>query len=175
MTKKTEVKLDEIKLLILDIDGVLTDGNFHISDNGIENKSFNALDGHGIRLWKRAGLKVAFLSGRGSKAVELRAEQLDVDFVYLDCRRKMEAFETILKEAGLSAEQVCFIGDDLMDLPVMRRVAFPAAVSNAVDEVKERALYISKRSGGNGAVREVVEYILKDTGKWQKVIERYLE
>ena len=166
--------LEAIKILIVDVDGVLTDGSLIINADGSESKIFNTLDGHGIRMWQRAGLKTAFLSGRMSEATDRRAEQLDIDHVFQDCHHKMETLESFLKESGLSAQEVAYIGDDLPDLPVIRYVGFGVAVANAVDEVKEHADYVTVTEGGSGAVREVIEYVLKNTGKWQGLMERYL-
>ena len=164
----------EIKMLILDVDGVLTDGTLVIHSDGGESKFFNTLDGHGIRMWQRAGLKVALLSGRASEPTRRRAEQLNIEYVFEDCHDKLPTLEKFLEKLGLSPESVAFIGDDLMDLPAIRYVGFGVAVANAVDEVKKYADYVTERPGGAGAVREVIEYILKKTGKWQELMKRYL-
>ena len=174
MRKKRKANLAAIKLLVLDVDGVLTDGTLTINSDGSESKCFNSLDGHGIKMWQRAGLKVAFLSGRQSEPTKHRAEQLGIEYCLQDCHDKLPAIEKLFEQTGLTEEQVAYIGDDLPDLPVIRRVGFGAAVADAVDEVKEHADYVTARSGGRGAVREVIEYILKDTGKWQGLMERYL-
>jgi 3-deoxy-D-manno-octulosonate 8-phosphate phosphatase (KDO 8-P phosphatase) len=168
-----KIELDKIRLLILDVDGVLTDGTIIIDHHGYESKCFNSLDGHGLRMWKRAGLKIAFLSGRLSEPTQHRAEQLDIDHCIQNCHHKIQAFEDLLKEEGLMPEQICYIGDDLMDIPVMKRSGFGIAVANAVDEVKQHADYVTKKSGGAGAVREAVEYVLKNSGKWTKLTKRY--
>ncbi len=165
--------LENIELLVLDVDGVLTDGNIIINADGSESKCFSLLDGHGIRMWRRAGLKVAFLSGRETEATKYRAEQLKVDYCLQGCHFKLPELKKLLKEIGLSPEKVACIGDDLLDLPVIKYVGFGAAVANAVDEVKDIADFVTKRTGGCGAVREVIEYILKNTGKWQELMERY--
>ena len=165
--------LVNIELLVLDVDGVLTDGSIIINADGSESKSFSLLDGHGIRMWRRAGLKVAFLSGRETEATKYRAEQLKVDYCLQGCHFKLPALKKLLEEVGLSPEKVACVGDDLLDLPVIKYVGFGAAVANAVDEVKDIADFVTKRAGGCGAVREVIEYILKNTGKWQKLMERY--
>jgi len=174
MTDKPKAKLADIKLLVLDVDGVLTDGTLTINGDGSESKSFNSLDGHGIKMWRRAGLKVGFLSGRLSGPTKYRAEQLGVDYVFEDCHDKLPVMEKLLGEAGLSANEVAYIGDDLPDLPVIRYVGFGVAVANAVDEVKQYADYVTSRPGGSGAVREVIEYILRDSGKWEQLLKRYL-
>lgn len=171
---RAQTNLKEIKLLVLDVDGVLTDGAVVINSDGSESKFFNALDGHGIRMWKRAGLKVAFLSGRDSEAAKYRAGELEVDYVFINCHNKLVVVEKLLEQLGLSAKQVACIGDDLPDLPLIRYVGFAAAVANAVDDVKEHADYVTTHRGGSGAVREVIEYILKNTGRWQELMKRYL-
>jgi len=166
--------LADIRLLVLDVDGVLTDGSILIDADGRESKSFNSVDGHGIRLWRRAGLKVAFISGRAADAVNHRARDLEVEYVFQDCHDKLHVLQELLEQQRLSPHQVAVVGDDLPDLPMMRSAGFAAAVSNAVDEVKQHADYVAARSGGHGAVREVIEYILKDTGKWDQLMKRYL-
>jgi len=160
-------------MLAMDVDGVLTDGTLIINSDGSESKFFNSLDGHGIRMWQRAGLKVALVSG-ASEPTRRRAEQLEIAYVFQDCHNKLALFEKFLEQIGLSPEKVAYIGDDLTDLPIIRYVGFGVAVANAVDEVKQYADYVTARAGGGGAVREVIEYILKDTGRWQKLMTRYL-
>jgi 3-deoxy-D-manno-octulosonate 8-phosphate phosphatase (KDO 8-P phosphatase) len=170
----TKANLADIQLLVLDVDGVLTDGTVTINADGSESKSFNVLDGHGIRMWQRAGLKVAFLSGRFSEATKHRAEQLEVDYCAQDCFEKLPAIKKLLQQLGLTANRTVYIGDDLLDLPVIMYVGFGVAVANAVDEVKQHADYVTTRRGGNGAVREVIEYILKNTGRWPELMKGYL-
>ena len=164
----------DIQLLAMDVDGVLTNGTLIINADGSESKFFSALDGHGIRMWQRAGLKVALLSGRASEPTKRRAEQLQIEHVFEDCHNKLPVFEEFLAQLGLAPENVAYIGDDLTDLPVIRYVGFGVAVANAVDEVKRHADYVTARAGGSGAVREVIEHILKNTGRWQELLKRYL-
>jgi len=173
-SKNKEINFAGISLLVLDVDGVLTDGTVVVNSDGSESKFFNVLDGHGIRLWRRAGLKVAFLSGRKSGPTSKRAERLEVDFCIEDCHDKLPALERLAEELRLSADKIAYVGDDLMDLPPMRYAGFSAAVANGIDEVKKAADYVTKQRGGSGAVREVIEYILKKSGKWGKLMERYL-
>ena len=161
-------------MLVIDVDGVLTDGTIVVNADGSESKFFNSLDGHGIRMWQRAGLKVAFLSGRESEPTKYRAEQLEIDYCVQNCYDKLPALEKLLEQQGLSPDRVAYIGDDLSDLPAIRYVGFGAAVTDAVDEVKQYADYVTTRRGGSGAVREVIEYILKNTGRWQELMKRYL-
>lgn len=174
MKHKHKFDLANIQLLVLDVDGVLTDGTLIINADGSESKSFSALDGHGIRMWQRAGLKVAFLSGRNCESTKHRAEQLEVDYCFQNCYDKLPILEELLEKSGLRKEAIAYIGDDLTDLPVIRYVGFGAAAANATDEVKRYADYVTSRPGGSGAVREVIEYILKETGRWQQLMERYL-
>lgn len=168
------VDLSEIRLLALDVDGVLTDGTLMLNSDGTENKFFNSLDGHGIRMWQRAGLKVALISGRESEPTQRRAEQLEIEYVFQDCHFKLPVLEKLLDQLRLAPENVAYVGDDLPDLPAIRYVGFGVAVANAVDEVKRYADYVTKRPGGSGAVREVIEHILKSTDKWRQLMERYL-
>ena len=174
MTEEIRRKLEGIQLLVLDVDGVLSDGRLVIHGDGGESKCFHTLDGHGIRMWQRAGLKVALLSGRHSEPTQRRAEQLQIAHVLQDCHFKLPALEKLIAELKLSPEQVAYIGDDLPDLPAIRYVGFGAAVADAVDEVKAQADYVTTQPGGSGAVREVIEYILKTSDRWQPLMERYL-
>jgi len=168
------VNLADIEMLVMDVDGVLTDGTLIINGDGSESKSFNSMDGHGIRMWQRAGLKVALISGRASEPTQRRAEQLQIEYVFQDCHHKLPVFEKLLEQIGLSPDKVAYIGDDLTDLPVITYVGFGVAVADAVDEVKRYADYVTARPGGRGAVREVIEYILKNSGRWQQLMDRYL-
>ncbi len=165
--------LAAIELLVLDVDGVLTDGGLIVNGDGTESKRFHTLDGHGIRLWLRAGLKVALLSGRRSAPVAKRAAELGIPYVLEDCHFKRPALEELLAALHLKAEQAAYVGDDLPDMPVLQFVGFAAAVANAVDEVKSCAHYVTVRPGGSGAVREVIEYILKGSGRWEPLMQRY--
>ena len=169
-----KINLSEIKMLITDVDGVLTDGTIIISADGTESKKFNLLDGHGIKMWHRAGLATAFISGRDTPATSIRAEQLNINYVFQGCKKKLPAFEELLEKAGLSEDQVAYIGDDLMDLPLVKRAGLGVAVAGSASELKEVADYVTTAQGGSGAVREVIEYILKDTGKWQELMQRYM-
>jgi 3-deoxy-D-manno-octulosonate 8-phosphate phosphatase (KDO 8-P phosphatase) len=174
MTKIPKSVFENIRLLAMDVDGVLTDGGIFLHHDGTESKRFNLLDGHGIRMWHKAGLKTAFISGRIAQATEHRALQLEVTYVFQECREKLPVFEQLLAESGLKASEVAYIGDDLMDIPLLRRAGFSAAVANAVQEVKQNAKYVTAAPGGGGAVREVIEYILKNAGKWDELMKLYL-
>ncbi|OHB76472.1 MAG: hypothetical protein A2Z25_08085 [Planctomycetes bacterium RBG_16_55_9] len=168
------VDLANIKMLAMDVDGVLTDGSLVIHADGSESKCFSSLDGHGIRMWKRAGLDVALISGRASEPTKRRAEQLQIEHVFQDCHDKLPVFEQLLERIGLPPEKAAYIGDDLTDLPVIRYAGFGIAVANAVAEVKRYADYVTVRPGGRGAVREVIELILKHSGRWKELMERYV-
>lgn len=155
----------------MDVDGVLTDGSIIIGSNDEEFKFFNVLDGEGVVLARSAGLKIALISGRFSRATEKRAQELSIGDVYQGVSKKEEPYEELLKKYGLNDMEVAYLGDDLLDLSIMRRVGFAASVPNACKEVKESAAYITHLSGGQGAVREIIELILKSQGKWEKVLE----
>ncbi len=173
MDSKAKINPGDIKLLAMDVDGVLTDGTIILDGAGGESKRFNLHDGHGIKLWHRAGLETALISGRESAATTARAQQLSIKRVMQGQIKKLPAFESLLAETGLSAGQVAYIGDDLLDVPLVVRAGLGVAVANAVDELKERADMVTNSCGGAGAVREVIEYILKNTGRWDKLMERY--
>ncbi|MGD0784799.1 MAG: HAD hydrolase family protein [Sedimentisphaerales bacterium] len=174
MTQINKMDLKQIKLLAMDVDGVLTDGTITICSDGTELKTFNLLDGHGIKMWRRAGLKTALISGRESAVTKQRAKEMEIDFVYQPCQKKLDCFEKLLADSKLEPKNIAYIGDDVLDIPLVKRAGFGIAVANAVDELKSCAHYITSRNGGNGAVREVVEYILKNTGQWTALMERYL-
>ena len=167
-------KLREIQLILLDVDGVLTDGKLGMTAAGEEIKFFSIYDGLAIRVAQNAGWKVGFLSGRSSQEVESRARELGVEIVVQGSRDKIKDLETILSENDLEISQVAYIGDDLPDLPVLTRVGFSAAPANAAEAVRERVDYVTERKGGEGAVREVVDLLLKATGKWDDVLSQFL-
>jgi 3-deoxy-D-manno-octulosonate 8-phosphate phosphatase (KDO 8-P phosphatase) len=125
-------------------------------------------------MWQRAGLKVALISGRASEPTQRRAEQLQIEYVFQDCHHKLPVFKELLEQVGLSPDKVAYIGDDLTDLPTIRYAGFGVTVANAIDEVKRYADYVTARPGGSGAVREVIEYILKNSGRWRQLMARYL-
>jgi 3-deoxy-D-manno-octulosonate 8-phosphate phosphatase (KDO 8-P phosphatase) len=167
------VVLEKVCLLLLDVDGVLTDGRITYDDQGRETKSFDVKDGHGIKLLMRAGIKVGIITGRRSPIVEHRAQELGISIVYQGALDKRVPYEAILAEQGLTDEQVAYVGDDLIDLPILHRVGFSAAVADAVDEVKAAVHYVARRRGGRGAVREICDHILKVSGRWPAVTARY--
>ncbi len=158
--------LKKIKALVMDVDGVLTDGRIIIDSNGIESKNFDVQDGFGIVFLRKCGIKTAIISARASGVVAHRAQDLKIDKVYVGVYPKLAAYESMLEEFKLKDEEVCFIGDDLADICILRRCGLAVAVSNAVFEVKEIAHLVTNKQGGRGAVREVVELILKAQGHW---------
>jgi 3-deoxy-D-manno-octulosonate 8-phosphate phosphatase (KDO 8-P phosphatase) len=172
-TQDLERRAKGIKLLLMDCDGVLTDGRLTLLADGDEQKTFHARDGHGIKLLHRAGLQTGIISGRASGAVERRARELGIAYVRQNEKDKIRAFEELLGEAKVSADQCAFVGDDLPDIPVMHRVGLAVAVADAVEETKQAAHYITEHKGGRGAVREVTELILKSQGRWEELMRRY--
>jgi 3-deoxy-D-manno-octulosonate 8-phosphate phosphatase (KDO 8-P phosphatase) len=166
-------RLLKIKAVLIDNDGVLTDGRIVYGDYGDELKFFDVQDGFGMVLLRRAGFRVMIVSGKKSRLNKRRAKELGVDKLFQGATDKLKVFEQILKKYKIAADEALYIGDDLIDLPVMRRAGFAAAVANAVPEAKEAAHYVTERGGGRGAVREVIDLLLKTQGKWQAVTERY--
>ena len=167
------LRASRVNMLLLDVDGVLTDGRIVYAEYGDELKCFDVQDGAGLVFWKRMGLKSAIITSRTSRAVKRRAKELNVDVVIQGALLKLPAYERILKRLRVSDAQVCAIGDDLMELPFLRRVGLAVAVPNAVEEVKRVSHYVTQRPGGRGAVREVVDMILKAKGLWDQLLQRY--
>ena len=165
----------KVLLIIFDVDGVLTDGQLHIGPDGECFKSFNCQDGLGISLAKKCGLKTAIITGRESAMVAVRAAELKMDALYQGQKNKTVAFQALCREYQLQPAEIAYIGDDLIDLPIMNRVGFAATVNNAVAEVKAMAHLVSARTGGDGAVREILEFILKAQDSWDKMIQEYSE
>ncbi len=180
MSKKTQKspppleKILPLRFLVLDVDGVMTDGAIVYSSNGEEWKAFNVKDGAGIKYWLRAGHSAGIITGRASPVVLRRAKELDITLVEMNAKQKAPALERMLAAAGVKPEEAAMIGDDLPDLPIFRRVGLAVAVADAVDEVKEAADLVTTRKGGKGAVREVIEYLLKAQDRWGGIMERYL-
>ena len=173
MNKKLKVKLEKIKMLILDVDGVMTDGRIIMDDEGRQLKNFDVRDGYGLKIIQRYGIKIAILTGRKSEVVNHRACDLEIKDVYQGALNKKEVFQKILLKHNLAASEVAFMGDDIVDLPVLRQVGFSAAVADAVDVVKKSVDYVTKHKGGHGAVREICELILQTQGKWLEIAEKY--
>jgi 3-deoxy-D-manno-octulosonate 8-phosphate phosphatase (KDO 8-P phosphatase) len=182
----------KIKLLLFDVDGVLTDGKLFFvpsaaqenrgqaaeisltSQGSIEIKGFHAHDGVAVSLARVAGIKTGLITKRASETVAVRARDLKLDHIYQGIQDKLGAFREILKKEGLKPSEACFVGDDVIDLPVMWNCGLAVAVANARDEVKKDAHYVTKHAGGDGALRDAVEFILKSQGRLKKVVEKYV-
>lgn len=167
-------KAKKLKLLILDVDGVLTDGRLFFDDSGREYKSFHARDGHGIKLLQQTGVEVAVISGRKSLSVAVRMKALGISHVYQGHENKLAAFAEILQNAGVAPEQVAHVGDDLLDLPIMTRVGLAIAVNDANFAVKAQAHWCTNTCGGQGAVREVCDFIMQAQGSFDSILKAYL-
>ena len=161
-----------VELLVLDVDGVLTDGSIIYSDAGQELKKFHVRDGSGLKLWHSLGKRTAIVTGRSSSVVDVRAAELLIGLVIQGAADKLAAYRQVLRDAQLSAEQVCCVGDDMPDLPLLRHCGLAVAVADACPEAKADAHYVTRAAGGRGAVREAIELILGCQGQWQKAIER---
>lgn len=186
----SKTRARKIKLLLFDVDGVMTDGKLWFlpfpplpktAEDGplttarIEAKGFHAHDGIGISLARLGGLKTGLITKRTSETVALRARDLKLDYAYQGVTVKIRVFEEILGKEKITAAEAAYIGDDIVDLPIMRRCGFAIAVANARDEVKQEAHWVTPHAGGDGAVRDAVEYILKAQGSWDAVVKKYLE
>jgi 3-deoxy-D-manno-octulosonate 8-phosphate phosphatase (KDO 8-P phosphatase) len=189
MPKKSsaQARARRIKLLLFDVDGVLTDGKLFLfpvptSESGgaasgqivVEAKGFHAQDGAGISIARIAGIKAGLITRRNSETVALRARDLKLEHIHQGIRNKLKAFREILSAERLSASEVAFVGDDVIDLTVMRNCGFSVAVANARREVKQAAHYVTPHAGGDGALRDVIEFILKAQGKWKQAVEKYI-
>jgi len=168
-------KAKQLKLLILDVDGVLTDGRLFFDAQGGEYKSFHARDGHGIKLLRQTGVEVAVISGRKSQSVALRMKALGVEYVYQGHENKIAAFEEIIQSMGITPDQAAHVGDDLLDLPIMVRVGLSIAVSDANYAVKDYADWCTETAGGLGAVREVCDFIMQAQGTFDGILKSYMK
>jgi 3-deoxy-D-manno-octulosonate 8-phosphate phosphatase (KDO 8-P phosphatase) len=168
-------KAKKLKLLILDVDGVLTDGKLFFDNQGNEYKSFHARDGHGIKLLRQTGVEVAVISGRKSNSVALRMKSLGIEHVYQGHEDKRAAFNEIIGKVGITPEQAAHVGDDLLDLPIMIRAGLAIAVADANFAVKQRADWCTTLPGGQGAVREVCDFIMQAQGRFDEVVSAYLK
>ncbi len=172
-SEKILQKASSVSLLLMDVDGVLTDGRIIYDSDGKELKFFHVRDGHGLKLILRYGVKTGIITGRSSNIVNKRAAELGIEYVYQNAKNKKDVIEQILLEQQLLPEQVAYIGDDIVDIPVFRRVGFRITVPDAPYEVRQEVDYVTLNYAGKGAVREVCEIILKAKGFWQQVIEDY--
>ena len=170
-----ERRAARIKVLLMDCDGVLTDGGLLLLENGDEQKIFNVRDGHGIVLLHRAGLKTGIITGRTSTATERRARDLGISYLCQNSLDKVKGFEELLEAEEIEESEVAFVGDDVTDIPLMQRVELAVAVADAAEETRAVAHYVTGATGGHGAVREVAELILKAQGRWTELIARYLK
>lgn len=172
-TTDLDRRLAGVQLLLLDVDGVLTDGGVTWGNDGIEHKTFNIRDGLGLRLWQRAGGLTGIVTGRSSHVVQLRAAELGIAIVRQGVDDKLAAAGAIIAECGVSWEQTAFVGDDLPDLPVILRCGVGITVTDACAEVRDAAAVVTTRAGGQGAVREVIERMLRARGNWEAIVARY--
>jgi 3-deoxy-D-manno-octulosonate 8-phosphate phosphatase (KDO 8-P phosphatase) len=170
---KLEQRCEHIELILADVDGVLTAGDIVFNNQGIETKQFHIRDGLGVRLWQRAGYKFGLITSRSSHVVKIRAAELKIEIVRQTAEDKLPVAQEILESLGLAPHQVCYIGDDLPDLPVIRTVGLGVAVADACDEVRSAAHHVTKLGGGCGAVRETIEIILKAQRRWDDLIQKY--
>lgn len=162
-----------IRILLLDVDGVLTDGGITIDNNGVESKTFNVRDGHGIKLLQRHGIKVGIITGRSSDVVAHRCRELGIDILYQGAKDKRIPYTEIKQQHALTDQEIAYMGDDIVDLPILRQVGLSATVADADHWVKESVSYVSPFPGGKGAVRDLCEMILDAQGKWQDILTGY--
>ena len=167
-------KAARLVLMGFDVDGVLTDGSLYFSSLGDEIKAFSSIDGHGLKMLQRAGVEVAIISGRSSRALELRAGNLGIDALYMGVEDKRAVLKELAARRGIELAQTGYMGDDVVDLPILRACGFSAAVPNAHGEVLARVDFVATRSGGHGAAREVCDLILRAQGKWDAAMAAYL-
>jgi 3-deoxy-D-manno-octulosonate 8-phosphate phosphatase (KDO 8-P phosphatase) len=166
-------KARKIKLLLLDVDGVLTDGGIVIDERGLESKRFDVRDGQGITLLKRAGVEVGFVSGRSSGAVRQRADDLGVKWVFQGIQNKAEIYQRIKKRTGLKDEHIAYAGDDMVDLPILRAAGLALTVPDGWPGIRPMVDYVTEAAGGRGAVREIAELILTAQNRWKDLLGRY--
>jgi 3-deoxy-D-manno-octulosonate 8-phosphate phosphatase (KDO 8-P phosphatase) len=174
-SEEVKRRAELVKLLLLDCDGVMTDGRITLVEGGEEQKSFHTRDGHGLVLLHRAGLRSGIISGRTSRLVELRAADLGIAFVRQGALNKVEVFDALLAEASVEPTEVAYVGDDVVDIPLMRRSGLAVAVADATEDTRSAAHYVTHLPGGFGAVREVCEMILKAQGRWAELMKRYTD
>ncbi|MCX5708420.1 MAG: HAD-IIIA family hydrolase [Candidatus Omnitrophica bacterium] len=166
-------KIKKIKVLLLDVDGVLTDGRIIYDSRGRDSKFFDVHDGLGVYLLKKSGISCVLITAKGSRAIKPRAKDMRVDIVFEDISPKTSVLDKIIKIYKVTPDELCFVGDDLVDLCLMKKIGLPVAVANAAPEIKKAALYVTAKSGGRGAVRELAELILKTQGKWEEALKVY--
>lgn len=172
--KELRERLSNVRLLLTDVDGVMTDGSIYITEQG-EVKQFSIQDGLGLVMLRRNGVKVGWISARPSPVTTRRGEELKIDYILQQKGSKVAAAEQTLQSAGIDWSQVCYMGDDVVDLCLLKRAGVAVAVANGIHEAKEMAHYVTEKAGGHGAVREVVTLILKAQGKWETIVRDYTE
>lgn len=174
MTQDAIERARAIKLIIFDVDGIMTDGTLYLADDGQEYKGFNSLDGHGLKMLKNTGVELGIITGRNSQVVVHRARSLGITHLHQGAHDKLMVYRQLLGDLGLSPEQTAFMGDDVVDLPVMRRAGLAIAVPAAPDLVKAHSHYVTRREGGRGAVREACEFIMRAQGSFDAQMALYL-
>ena len=175
MSPDTVARARKIKLIAFDVDGVMTDGTLYLADDGQEYKGFNSLDGHGLKMLKGTGVELAIITGRSSRVVENRAKNLGITLIHQGAHDKLAVYESLCRELHLQYEDTAFMGDDVVDLPVMRRAGLAIAVPAAPDLVKAHSHYITTRAAGHGAVREVCELLMQAQGTLDAALAPYLK
>lgn len=167
-------RASKIRLVLFDVDGVLTDGSLFYGDDGQEYKAFNSRDGHGMVMLQKSGVQIGIITGRTSEVVNLRMKGLGIELVYQGQRDKLPAYEELKARLGLTDEQIAYVGDDVVDLPVMRRVGLAIGVADAHAEVRQRAHWCTQAPGGRGAAREICEFLMQAQGTWDEQMAFYL-
>ena len=170
---KLDLRMQSIQLILSDVDGVMTDGGITYDNQGIETKTFHVRDGMGIKLWQKTGHRFGVITARSSHIVKLRMDELGVDFIRQGTEQKLAAAQQIIEELKLETENVCYIGDDLTDVGLMKSVGMSASVADAAEDVKKVADYVTKSTGGKGAIRELIEMILKSQKRWKELLLSY--
>ncbi len=171
---ESALPFDKVHVLLMDVDGVLTGGGIYLGSQEMEFKRFHVHDGMGITLLRTAGLRVGILTGRTSEAVTLRSKELEMDIVYQGSHNKLKGYAYLKERYGFEDHEVLYVGDDIQDIPIMKRVAIPVTVKDGDDEVKRYAAYVTEKRAGDGAIREIANWFLKNRGDYAKVIEKML-
>lgn len=170
---KLDARMQSIKLILSDVDGVMTNGGITYDNQGIETKTFHVRDGMGIKLWQKTGHRFGVITARSSHIVKLRMDELGVEFIRQGTEQKLATAQQIIAELNLEPENVCYIGDDLTDVGLMNSVGMSASVADAADDVKKVAHFVTKSAGGQGAIRELIEMILKSQKRWNELLQGY--
>ena len=170
---KLDLRMQSIELILSDVDGVMTNGGITYDNQGIETKTFHVRDGMGIKLWQKTGHRFGVITARSSHIVKLRMEELGVNYIRQGTEQKQAAAQQIITELGLQPDNVCYIGDDLTDVALMKSVGMSASVADAAEDVKKMAHYVTKSAGGTGAIRELIEMILKSQKRWNELLQGY--